>query len=37
MLKNKTIYFKKETTVVYFRYDPDNGSEKCAKLFFMKA
>ena len=37
MLKNMTIFFKKETTVDHFRFDPDNGSEKCAKLFSIKA
>ena len=27
---------KKTTNAVYFRCDPDNGSNKCAELFFIK-
>ena len=36
MLKNKTNLRKKGTTVVYFRCDPDNGSDKRARLFLKR-
>lgn len=36
MLKNKKNSNKREKKVVYFRCDPENGSEKYAKFFFIK-
>ena len=36
MLKNKKNSNKREEKVVYFRRDPENGSDKYAKFFFIK-